>query len=306
MAEFKLARRGFIGLAMATLAAGILPAHGEDRKLRVGITLHPYYSFVANIVGDRAEIVPLIAAGLNPHGYQPQADDMKRAATLDVLVVNGIGHDEWAFDIIEAAGVKDTLPLVFANAGVAMIPIGGANAVEKVVNPHTFVSTIAAVQQVYEIARRLGEIDPPNAEFYRTNARAYAGEIRKLRAEFMSAIAAKDKTQFHAATMHAGYDYLFQEFGLRIEAIIEPRHGVSPTPKQLAQTIADIKASGVNVLFAEKYFTGNLAETVQRESGVRVYTLSHISDGAYTADKFMVEMRENIETVAVAIDEAGK
>ena len=25
--------------------------------LRIGVTLHPYYSFAANIVGDRAEVV---------------------------------------------------------------------------------------------------------------------------------------------------------------------------------------------------------------------------------------------------------
>ena len=30
------------------------------KRLRIGITLHPYYSYVANIVGDKAEVVPLI------------------------------------------------------------------------------------------------------------------------------------------------------------------------------------------------------------------------------------------------------
>ncbi|HLF12518.1 MAG TPA: zinc ABC transporter substrate-binding protein, partial [Gammaproteobacteria bacterium] len=72
-------------------------------KLQVGITLHPYYSFAANIVGDRADVVPLIDAGNNPHNYTPQPDDLKRVMTMDVLIVNGIGHDEWAFDIVKAA-----------------------------------------------------------------------------------------------------------------------------------------------------------------------------------------------------------
>ena len=118
----------------------------------------------------------------------------------------------------------------------------------------------------------------------------------------MQQIAAHAKDDFRAATMHAGYDYLFQEFGLRISAVVEPRHGVAPTAKQLAQTIADIKAANVSVIFAEQYFGGNLAETVQRETGVRVYTLSHITDGPFTADKFEVEMRQNIETLARALE----
>ena len=273
-----------------------------QKKLRVGVTLHPYYSFVANIVGDRMEIVPVIPGEVNPHGYEPGPDDIKRASTLDALVVNGIGHDEFIFKIVEAAGRKDNLPMIYANASVALIPIGGERNGEKIVNPHTFVSTNGAIQQVYEIARRLGEIDPPNATFYRNNGRDYGTRIRRLRADFMQRIASHGK-DFRAATMHAGYDYLFQEFGLRVAAVIEPRHGVSPTARQLAQTLEDIRAAKVQVLFAEQYFGGNLAETVRRETGVRVYTLAHITDGPFTADKFEREMRENIDTLARALEE---
>jgi zinc transport system substrate-binding protein len=285
-------------IAMAT-SAGV-PA-GAAGKLRIGVTLHPYYSFVANIVGDRAEVVPIVPAEANPHGYQPQPEDIKRTMELDALVVNGIGHDEWVFKIVEASGRKDTLPIIWANATVALIPIGGDK--EKVVNPHTFISTTAATQQIFEIARRLGEIDPPNAAFYRGNARDYAARIRRLRADAMQRVANRSKTDFRAATMHAGYDYLFQELGLKIAAVVEPRHGVSPTARQLAQTIDDIKNAHVNVLFAEKYFAGNLAETVQRETGVQVYTLSHITDGPFTGSKFEEEMKENYETMARAIEE---
>ena len=286
-----------VGLMISCVQADLAQA-----RLRIGVTLHPYYSFVKNIVGDKADVVPIIPGEVNPHGYEPQAEDIKRALDVDVIVVNGIGHDEFIFKIIEASGRKDKLPLIYANASVALIPIGGDQGGEKVVNPHTFISTNAAIQQVYEIARRVGEIEPQNAEAYRKNGRDYAIKIRQLRAQFMQQIAAHSRDDFRAATMHAGYDYLFQEFGLRISAVVEPRHGVAPTAKQLAQTIADIKAAHVSVIFAEQYFGGNLAETVQRETGVRVYTLSHITDGQFTADKFEIEMRQNIETLARALE----
>jgi zinc transport system substrate-binding protein len=287
---------------IAVGVAGLRPTAADDR-LKIGVTLHPYYSFVANLVRDRADVVPLVPAEANPHGYQPQPEDIKRAMELSALVVNGIGHDEWVFKIVEAAGRKDNLPLIWANATVALIPIGGANAAEKVVNPHTFISTSAAVQQVYEIARRLGEIDPKNAAFYRANSRDYALRIRQLRADLMQRLAPHAKSDFRAATMHAGYDYLFQELGLRIAAVIEPRHGVAPTARQLAQTIDDIKNAHINVLFAEKYFGGDLAATVQRETGVRVYTLSHITDGPFTPERFEDEMKDNLLTIAKALDE---
>jgi zinc transport system substrate-binding protein len=285
------------GIFLFALPAGAAFA----APLRVGITLHPYYSFAANIVGDRAEVVPLIDAGNNPHNYTPQPDDMKRVMSMDVLIVNGIGHDEWAFEIVKAAGLEGELPLIYANDGVALIPIAADEGQAKVVNPHTFVATTAAIQQIYTIAKKLGEIDAANADYYRDNARAYAAKIRRLKAQFMTELADLDASNFRCATMHAAYGYLMQEFGLRVVAVIEPRHGVDPTARQLADTIDKIKAADVNVLFAEKFFASKLADTIKDATGVAMYSFSHMSDGAYTADLFEREMQANLETLASAM-----
>lgn len=300
--------RSFLKSAALTLVAALAlgsPA-AQAAKLKVGITLHPYYSFVANIVGDRAEIVPLIDADANPHGYAPQPADMIRMMSMDVLVVNGIGHDSWAFEILDAAGMRKKLKLIYANDGVSLIPVAGAPNGEKVVNPHTFISTTAAIQQVYTIARKLGELDAANATFYRDNARRYALQIRKLRAEFDAKIVGADLSKFRCATMHSGYDYILQELGLQVSAVIEPRHGVEPTARQLAETIDRIKAAKVNVLFAEKYFASKLSDTIRQATGVKMYSISHISSGPYTPGKFIDEMRENLNTLAAAINDSGK
>lgn len=295
---------GLVASAAALLAPG---AHAADAKrLKVGITLHPYYSFVAKIVGDRADVVPLIDADANPHGYAPQPADMIRITSMDVLVVNGIGHDTWAFEILDAAGLRDTLPLIYANDGVSLIPVAGDPSGAKVVNPHTFISTTAAIQQVYTIARKLGESDSANATYFRDNARRYALEIRKLRSEFDAKITSADLSKFRCATMHSGYDYILQELGLQVKAVIEPRHGVEPTARQLADTIDRIKAADVNVLFAEKYFASKLSDTIKEATGVNLYSISHISSGEYTPDKFVEEMRENLTTLATAILDTAK
>jgi zinc transport system substrate-binding protein len=293
-----------VAVAALALAAFASPAHAKT--LKIGITLHPYYSFVANIVGDHAQIVPLIDPDANPHGYAPQPADMIRMTSMDVLIVNGIGHDAWAFEILDAAGMRNKLKLVYANDGVSLIPVAGDPSGEKVVNPHTFISTTAAIQQVYTIARALGDLDPDNAKFFRDNARRYALEIRKLRSEYDGQIAGVDLSKFRCATMHSGYDYILQELGLQVSAVIEPRHGVEPTARQLAETIDRIKAAHVNVLFAEKYFASKLSDTIREATGVKMYSISHISSGPYTKEKFIEEMRENLTTLATAIKESAK
>lgn len=295
--------RRCIALVIVVIAVALTgAAHASGKKLKIGITLHPYYSFVANIVGDRAEVVALIPAEANPHNYQPQPDDITRAMSIDALVVNGIGHDEWAFQIIKAAGRTANLPIIYANASVALIPVGGDQDGAKVVNPHTFVSTTAAIQQVFEITRRLGELDPDNAAYYRQNALAYAARIREMRARFMTRFAALDLSSFRCATTHAGYDYLMQEFGLFVSAVIEPRHGVAPTARQLANTIEAIKKANVKVLFAEKNFSLDLAKPIEAATGVKVFALSHITGNTYSADEFEVAMSENLETLAEAVE----
>lgn len=276
----------------------------EDDRLQVGITLHPYYSFVANIVGDRADVVPLISAGSNPHNYTPQSGDMRRALSMDVLVVNGIGHDEWAFEIIEASGRADDLPLIYANDGVPLIPIAGDSGDEKVVNPHTFISITTAIQQIYTIAQELGATDPDNAAYYRDNARAYGLKLRRLKAEYMTQLAALDATNFRCATMHGAYGYLMQEFGLRVVAVIEPRHGVQPTARQLASTIDRIEDADVNVLFAEKYFASSLSDTIQEATGVNMFAFSHMSDGEFSPGLFESETRANLDTLLEAVRSA--
>jgi zinc transport system substrate-binding protein len=297
---FRSRLRSMLAIALTpwlALMAGPIAA----QPLKIGITLHPYYSFVANIVGDRAEVVPLIDSGMNPHNYTPRPEDMRRVMTMDALVVNGIGHDEWAFEIVKAAGRDGKLPLIYANDGVALIPIAADEGEAKIVNPHTFVSTTAAIQQIYSIARALGELDSDNAAFFRDNARTYALKIRRLKADFMTQLADLDASRFRCATMHGAYGYLMQEFGLQVVAVIEPRHGVEPTARQLADTIEKIKAADVNVLFAEKYFASALSDTIKEATHVQMYAFSHMSDGAYTAELFENETRANLETLARAM-----
>ncbi|PIE65354.1 MAG: ABC transporter substrate-binding protein [Desulfobacterales bacterium] len=286
----------------------VLPVYGENdhdrKKLKIGVTLHPYYSFTANIVGDAAEVIPLIGAGFNPHNYRPQPDDIKRCMDLDIMVVNGIGHDEFAFEIMEAAHMLDKLTIIHANKDVSLIPVSGTLNGERMVNPHTFVSVTAAIHQIYTISKALQRIDPDNAELYRRNTRSYVRKLRKMKAEYMARVADLADLDFKCATIHGGYDYLLQEFGLQVTAVIEPGHGLKPTANQLAKTIDAIKALDVDVIFTEMDFPEKYVDTIHEETGVRVRHLSHLTKGEYRPESFEQGIRENLEALTAALLEA--
>jgi len=294
----------FFTLAALLFVAVAAPAQAE--KLVIGVTLHPYYSFVTNIVKDRAVVQPLIGEGFNPHNYRPQPEDIKRVMNLDVLVINGIGHDEFAMEILEAAQRKGKIPVIFANKDVSLIPVAGNMDNLKIVNPHTFISVTTSIQQIYTIASDLAEIDPDNAKFYKQNARKYVRKLRKLKAKYMQRIAELPDVEFRCATIHGGYDYLLQDFGLQVTAVIEPNHGLKPTANQLAKTIRKIKALNVDVIFTEMHFPDKYVDTIHDETGVRIRHLSHLTGGTYSPDDFELGIEANMKALTDALIEAHK
>lgn len=280
---------------------------GAQAQLNIGVTLHPYYSYVANIVKDRATITPLVPEGFNPHAFEPRAQDVKKINDFDVIVLNDIGHDLFARKMIAASENKQ-VPVILANQDVPLLSSMGLdqNNREGVVNPHTFISISASMIQVNTIARELAKLDPANAGFYLQNARQYNKRLRKLRSDALHKIRHISKVNLKVATEHGAYDYLFREFGLEVGAVIEPGHGIEPSPSQLKKVADIFRQKHIAVLFAEKDNPSPYTKTIARETGVQLAYLTHISHGPYTPEAFEQGMKYNLDQITRAILNAAR
>ncbi|MCB5161080.1 metal ABC transporter solute-binding protein, Zn/Mn family [Marinomonas algarum] len=270
-------------------------AHAQSR-LQIGITLHPYYSYVSNIVGDRADVLPLISSGFNPHNYQLNPADIERLNHLDALVVNGIGHDLFATNTVDRLQPKG-LTVIYANQDVPLI------SESETVNPHTFVSIDAAIRQVYTIAKQLGELDPDNKSVFLRNALEYAKTLRSLKLPVQDALLNQQTNKIRIASTHGAYAYLLQEFGLTVSAVIEPAHGVAPSASQLEDTIQTIRKLNIDVLFTELNMENKYVDLIEKETGIKVYYFSHMTHGDYSKDMVENEMRHNLAKLAQALQE---
>lgn len=268
-------------------------AHASAR-LQVGITLHPYYSYVSHILGDRGDVLPLVEAGFNPHNYQLSPADIERLNSLDALVVNGIGHDLFATNTVDRLQ-PDNLTVIYANKDVPLIGH------DEKVNPHSFVSIDAGIRQVYTIAKALSELDPDNKTYFLKNALAYAKMLRALKTPVQQALLDKDVSNLRIASTHGAYAYLLQEFGLTVSAVIEPAHGVSPTASQLEDTIDTIRKQNIDVLFTELNMENRYVDLIERETGIKVYYFSHMTHGDYSKDQVEREMGNNLAKLAEAL-----
>lgn len=306
LAASGLAAAGF-AVALPSVLAQSAAAKGaaqQGAKPIVGITLHPYYSFVKNIAGDLVDVQPFIDAGFNPHAYEPRPQDIKRIGTMDVAVLNDVGHDEFARRMI-AASARPNMPTINANADVPLLSTMALGMPQgRAVNSHTFISISASMIQVTTIARELGKVFAQHAAAFAEGARAYNRRLRKLRADALSRVSNVQAASFKVATVHGAYDYLLREFGLEVSAVIEPAHGMEPSAAQLKGIIDHIRANDIRILFSEQDNPGGFVQTLVRETGLRVYPLTHISHGPYTADKFEKDMQHNLGSVIRAIEES--
>ena len=276
-------------------------------KLKVGVTLQPYYSFVENIVGDKMEVVPAIRGDIyDVHNYKARPEDIKKMATLNILVVNGIGHDEFIYEIVRSARMGGKIKIINANKGVSLMPVSGMRTKTRIMNPHSFISITSSIQQIYTIARELGQIDPANKAYYNKNAQAYAQKLRNMKAAAIKKVNHLKNLNMKVATSHAGYDYLLSEFGLRVRAVIEPAHGVEPSASDIKAIIDIIKRDKIDVVFVDAQVTNKYSTTIQKATGVRIRSLSHMSRGAYTKDSFERFMKYNLDSLTNAMLDVGK
>nr|WP_174213428.1 zinc ABC transporter substrate-binding protein [Aliivibrio sp. EL58] len=290
--------RSFVLLSLLSLFSA--SAISATKPLVIGITLQPYYSYVKAVVGDKAEILPLVDAGFNPHNYLPQPNDLKRLNKMDVIVVNGIGHDDFALKVISAANNSELMVLE-ANKDVPLLPAMGQSVGKGAVNPHTFVGLSTTIQKVYTIANELSRIDPENASFYRKNARKYAKKFRLMKRDAMLSLGELDTAGMKVATTHNAYGYILQEFGVDVAAVIEPAHGVEPSASQLQGTIEKIRESDIDVLFYELNMPNRFVDTIEEATGVQLYRFSHMTHGPYEDNKVEIEMKSNLDTLIEAM-----
>ncbi len=271
------------------------PTPNTPHPLEVGVTLHPYYSWTKNVVRDSAvDVRPILPGEVDAGDYQPRPQDIQKIADLDAIVVNGVGHDDFIFDMIKASG-NTRLTIIRPNDSVPLLK----SAHGGTVNSHTFISFSNAIQQTYTIAKALSALRPELAATFQNNAADYARCLRAIKSKAAARLV--NARINRVVTVHDGYGYLMQEFGIDIAGVVEPAHGLIPSAKELGDMVDLIKREKIQVVFSEESFPEPLLKVLRDEGHARVYLISHIASGAYTPDKFEIEMQKNVDSMVTAL-----
>ena len=269
---------------------------GKDGSFHIVTSFYPMYIATLNITQgiDGVTVTNMTKPQTGClHDYQLMTEDMKTLEKADAFVINGAGMESFLDKVIKQ---QKSLKVIDASKGIDLLKDGDEE------NPHVWLSVTDAIAQVKNIAEQLKAADPKHADAYEKNAAAYIKKLEALKTEMHAALDTVPNQDI--VTFHEAFPYFAKEFGLNIISVVEREPGTEPTPAELQETIEQVKALPVKVLFTEPQYSPSAAETIARETGAKIYTLDPIVTGEaneQALNAYIDTMKKNMETLKTAL-----
>lgn len=282
------------GLVIVLLAGCGKPAGNASGKMLVAASIAPLADFCKQVGGDWVKVEMLVPPGASPHTYQPQPDQMRMLSEASVLVLNGIGIEFWASNVIDAAS-NPKLIVVRTADGLKILDTTDPG--EKYGNPHVWLDPICAIRQVEAIRDAFIKADPKHASDYQRNARDYTSKLRNLDTDIRAQVAAFKSKSFIA--FHPAWAYFAKRYGLTQAALIEQSPGKEPSPEDIAAVVQTAKRLHAKAVFAEPQFSPKAAQVIAEEAGAKVLELNPL--GKPPSYSYIETMRDNLRVLAEAL-----
>ena len=289
----------FCGLFMA----GCTKETVDESKVNIVTSFYPMYLATANLVDgvEEIELKNLTASTTGClHDYQITTSDMIKLSHADALVINGDGMESFIekaistypkLNIINASeGIKDSIPHEEEH---------DEDDHEHEENCHYWVSISLYMEQINNIKEALINICPEAKDKIETNASEYLAKLEELKTKMHNALDNIDNKKI--VTFHEAFEFFADEFNLDVVAVIEREPGTYPCSKDVAQIIDLVKEKDVKAIFVEPQYSRSAADTISRETNVKVYDLDPIVTGELKKDAYIKLMEENLNNLQEAL-----
>ncbi len=296
----------------AACACLLLGTAAHAQPLDVSTSFSILGDLVRQVGGERVTVRTLIGPDEEAHAFQPRPSDAREVGAAALVVVNGLGFDDWMVRLARAGGYQGEV--VIASAGIDALAMekddghahdhGHGKAQGKAVDPHAWQDVANARRYVANIADALAKADPEGAPTYRSNAERYDAALRALDTEIRAAFDPLPAAQRKVVSSHAAFGYFGRAYGIRFLSPVGVSNNAEPTAQGVARLIRQLKAEKVPAVFMENVADARLIERIRSESGARVGGMLY-SDALSTADgpaaSYLQMMRSNFSAIRDAL-----
>ncbi|MBC7287646.1 MAG: zinc ABC transporter substrate-binding protein [Armatimonadetes bacterium] len=241
------------------------PAGGA---LNVAATIPPVADWVRQVGGPHVDVFCLLKPGSSPHLYEPSPADSLRVAQCRLVFCIGLGLDQWIDDLVRAGGSSAPQIVKLGEELPKNVLISG--------DPHVWLDPDLAAKMVASLAAKLSDADPAHGPEYRRRCSQYLAELADLsaRCDELSRLLRGRK----AVTFHRAFAYLLRRCGVELLGVVQPQPGESSTTGHLAELAAQMRRSGVSVIFTEPQFSDKPARALAAEIGAGLVPLDPLGD----------------------------
>jgi zinc/manganese transport system substrate-binding protein len=249
-------------LAAVVLGAGA--AMAADEPIAV-TTFTILADLTKKIGGDHVEVLTLVGPNGDAHVFEPGPKETEELSKADLLVAIGLGFEHWVDRLREASGFKGKM--VVATDGVT--PLKGNEELGPT-DPHAFQDLSNAQIYAANIEKGLSEVDPAHAADYKANADNLIADMAALDTDAKAEFAAIPPERRRILTSHDAFQYFGKAYGIEFVAVQGVSTESEPSAEDLAKLVCQARDAQLSAIFLENMADPRLAETVSRESGVRL------------------------------------
>ena len=94
-----------VGVAGCGGASGSPSASDADYRVVASTSLFADLARLA--LGDTVQIDAIVPAGIDVHTFEPAPSDVSKIAGADLVLMNGLGLDDWVVSLVDAAKKSD-------------------------------------------------------------------------------------------------------------------------------------------------------------------------------------------------------
>ena len=317
-----------VGAALASLVlvagcngSAASPSPSESTGAAADYTVIATTSVFADLaqlaLGDNVTIETIIPAGVDVHTFEPSPADAQKLAGADLIVMNGLGLDEWALSLLEAAGKSEEDVLELAEGideSNAWVYLEGEEHDEEEgeehseeegeehghggTDPHIWLDPKGAAIYVNRIAARVAAELPERAMAIESARDAGLAEIAALDEELRVGFTAVEASARKIVTFHDAFGYFARAYEIEIVGVAVEAPGQEPSAKEIAALIDAIKAAGVTSVFSEAQFPSKVLDQVAAETGATVLeNLYSDALGDAPANSYLGAMRANASAI---------
>ena len=189
------------------------------------------------------DVTSLVPKGGEVHTFDPTPARLARVADADLVVMNGLGLDDWLGAVARDSGTD--APIVELGEDLpASTYLAGDEHEGEAVNPHLWLDVGNAIRYAERIGEQLAAVDPAHAAAYEAGADAYDERLQALDAWVREQIDAIPPEDRKLVSFHEAFPYFAEAYGLEIVGTVIDAPGQDPSAGEIAALIDAIRASG--------------------------------------------------------------